>query len=162
MGNATSVDPWDAFPRERNKKPACAGGKKKEGGQLWGQKKRVMVRFLAISYLDTILQENSVKLQRIRQPPSSVPAQNNPQSQPPAERRTFITVLLAAEVFIPILYFNLLSPLPHLLSPFPPISFTSSSEELFHHLALPLSPRDHRLSAHRCTAPSLYPSHHHR
>ena len=22
MGNATSVDPWDAFPRERNKKPA--------------------------------------------------------------------------------------------------------------------------------------------
>ena len=124
--------------------------------------KRGMVRFLAISYLDTILQENSVKLQRLRQPPSSVPAQSNGQSQPPAERRTFITVLLAAEVFIPILYFNLLSPLSHLLSPFPPISFTSSSEELFHHLALPLSPRDHRLSAHRCTAPSLYPSHHHR
>ena len=69
-------------------------------------KKRVMVRFLAISYLDTILQENSVKLQRLRQPPSSVPAQNNGQSQPPAERRTFITVLLAAEVFIPILYFS--------------------------------------------------------
>ena len=66
----------------------------------------VMVKFLAISYLDTILQENSFKLQRLRQPPSSVPAQNNGQSQPPAERRTFITVLLAAEVFIPILYFN--------------------------------------------------------
>ena len=73
-------------------------------------KKRVMVRFLAISYLDTILQENSVKLQRLRQPPSSVPAQNNGQSQPPAERRTFITVLLAAEVFTPILYFSPLWP----------------------------------------------------
>ena len=65
-----------------------------------------MVRFLAISYLDTILQEKSLKLQLLRQPPSSVPAQTNQQSQPPAERRTFITVLLAAEVFIPILYFN--------------------------------------------------------
>ena len=70
----------------------------------------VMVKFLAISYLDTILQENSFKLQRLRQPPSSVPAQNNGQSQPPAERRTFITVLLAAEVFTPILYFSPLWP----------------------------------------------------
>ena len=69
-------------------------------------KKKSEVRFLAISYLDTILQEKSLKLQLLRQPPSSVPAQNNQQSQPPAERRTFITVLLAAEVFIPILYFN--------------------------------------------------------
>ena len=32
MGNATSVDPWDAFPRERNKKPACACARRREGG----------------------------------------------------------------------------------------------------------------------------------
>ena len=28
MGNATSVDPWDAFPRGRNKKPA--GGEEED------------------------------------------------------------------------------------------------------------------------------------